>query len=301
MFSIHRSVSIDLQKYTLDNMKQGFLYVVDGTRYASEAVLAIKRLRELSSLPVCIVCDKYYEEINSIVDTKTSVLIAEEIHRSKFVSKIVGMMSTPFEETLYMDTDTYVCLKIDNIFDALKLYDIAMTIEPSVNTSQFRLDDNFAYIIPEYNTGVVLFRRNGNTRNLFEAWKYNIDNKIFSNDYFDMPQLRKTFLNLESTINIGVLCENYNLHGLRTYLIIHGPVFIIHERMGTYWNSWSERMLDNNRMKKIANRINSSKSKRLFIPYINICINTRRVSLVILIEKLKMKLGFKKINKRNSI
>lgn len=261
--------------------------------------MAITRLRELSSLPVCIVCDRNYEELESIIDNTVYVIIKEEIHRSKFVSKIVGMMNTPFEQTFYMDTDTYICLNIDEIFNALNLYDIAMTIEPSINTSQFKLDDTFSYIIPEYNTGVVLYKNNENTQTLFDLWKHNIQNKTLSEDYFDMPQLRKTLLNFKSDLAVGVLCENYNLHGLRTFLVIHGPVFIIHERMGTYWNSWSDRMLNNVKMKKIAEKINSNRSKRLFIPFFNVCIPTRRISLTVAIERLKKTLGLRKKNKRN--
>jgi hypothetical protein len=281
---------------------KGFLFVVDGRRYASEAAWAVSRLREVSILPICIISDRVYLELEHVRSfDNLSVVVLESISRTKFLSKITGMMNTPFNETFYMDTDTYVCMNIDHVFRVLEKFDIAMTIEPSINTSSYPVTDGFLSLIPEYNTGVVAFKKNNKVERLFELWMSNLISKKYSDDYFDMPQLRHTIVNLDFELNFGVLADSYNIHGLRSYLILHGPVYIIHERLGTYWNSWSERMLNNSDMDKISRKINSDYGKRIFIPYFNICVRTSRISISVLLVRLKQKLGFAKISKRNSV
>jgi len=115
-----------------------------------------------------------------------------------------------------------------------------------------------------------------------------------------MPHFRSTFINTQHLVKILPLHENYNSYGYRSYKIITDKVYIIHERFGTYLNSFSERMLQNRDMEKITKSINGKAGKRLFIPFFNITISTLRISVPYLLTNIKKKLGFKKISKREA-
>ena len=133
---------------------------------------------------------------------------------------------------------------------------------------------------------------------LFQEWEDAIISKKFNDDYFDMPQLRNVLVKGHNKIRIYGLHENFNMQGLRSYKVIHGKVAIIHERFGSYWNSFSEYMWDNKKMNLVAKRINSSSRKRICIPYFNTVLSANRLSIVYILKRFKIKLGFPKIDKK---
>jgi hypothetical protein len=50
-------------------------------------------------------------------------------HPRAHINKLIAMMQSPFETTLLLDTDTYVCAGISDLFAILERFDIAMTLE----------------------------------------------------------------------------------------------------------------------------------------------------------------------------
>lgn len=281
-------------------IKYGYLYVVDGLRWVREVSYAATRLRSLTEYPIAIICSERYAEIESLADFLGNIIIitVPKLKGTDFCSKVIGMQNSPFERTLYMDTDTFVVNNIDGIFNLLDFFDIGMKQEPHFHTNLFPVFDNYRNYFAEYNTGIILFSKNTQVNKLLVDWEKAILEQTYNKDYFDMPQLRNILVNEEHIVKIYGLHENYNMQGLRSYKIIHGQVSIIHERFGTFWNSHSERMLDNNKMIKIANRINSLHGKRIFIPFFNIVVSANKISLTYIVRRIKQKLGFPKIPKR---
>jgi hypothetical protein len=284
-------------------MNTGFIYVVDGKRWAREASYAIKQLRRVSVLPICVISSENFRDIEILQNENDNVIvkIISEIKNSNFCSKVLGMMESPFKNNLYMDTDTFVVQNIDHVFNLLDLCDIAMKIEPNISTGLYGVSDKYDGIFSEFNTGVILYKKNTQVLQLFGEWSNAIIYKSYSQDYFDMPQLRNVLIKTKIEVKILPFSEVYNMSGLRTYKIIHGKVFIIHERFGNYWNSFSEKMLNNKKMEKISKQINKTESKRIFIPFFNIVVPTRIISIDFIIRMLKKKLGFKKIKKNQAI
>jgi hypothetical protein len=279
--------------------KSGYLYVVDGDRWVREAIYASTRLRELTNLPIAIIASEPYETLIKFGETTPNVQIKVvcELKGSNFASKVIGMRNSPFENSLFMDTDTFVVYNIDTIFNLLNFFDVAMKQEPNFLTNLFPVCDDYKDILAEYNTGVILFKKNKMVMDLFQDWEDAISSKKFNDDYFDMPQLRNVLVKGHNQIRIYGLHENFNMQGLRSYKVIHGKVAIIHERFGSYWNSFSEYMWDNKKMNVVAKRINSSSRKRIFIPYFNTVLSANRLSIVYLIKIIKIKLRFPKIPK----
>src|SRR4051794_20716247 len=109
-------------------MKEGFLYVAFGQRYLQEAEISARSLKRFTRLPVCLVTDneKYKSEyFDQIIIEKT---------RTDFVSKMIGMQKTPFEKTIFLDTDTFVCASIDKLFKGLDLFDMLLVPEKSLHS-----------------------------------------------------------------------------------------------------------------------------------------------------------------------
>jgi hypothetical protein len=279
--------------------KTGYLYVVDGARWVREAIYAATRLRNLTQLPIAIISTEIVKELIEFQEQTPNILlqIVPELKGSNFTSKIIGMLNSPFDETFFMDSDTFVVSPIDGIFNLLQKYDMALTQEASGHTSIFDFQDDFKDLLIEYNSGVVLFKKSTNVIQILNSWKEATQQRLYTKDYFDMPQFRNVLLNSINPPTIYSLPENYNLHGLRTYKIIYGDIKIIHERFGTYWNSYSEYMLNNEKMLILSERINSSRQKRLFIPYFNIVLSANRLSIAYLIKRIKIKFRFPKTPK----
>ena len=284
------------------NKENGYLYVVSGNRWSFEALKAIIRLRSLSDYPICVVCDGIYENLQLTTKALGNIelKIIPEIKNMNFLSKVIGMINTPFRNTLYMDTDTFIVENIDNIFSLTDFCDLSLSINNKFSTSLYEISDKYKDIFSEFNTGVILYKSNSEVINLLNEWYDNNLNKRYSSDYFDMPQFRNTLINTKHLVRILPLHENYNSYGYRSYKIITGKVYIIHERFGTYWNSYSERMLENDKMEKIAEKINRKTTKRLFIPFLNITISTLRLSIPYLLTNFKKRIGFKKISKKEA-
>jgi hypothetical protein len=73
-------------------------------------------------------------------------------------------MQSPFEKTLLLDTDTYVCADISDLFAILERFDIALTHErPYRDDFPFRSGVSEAFV--EFNQGVITFRRSYEVQN----------------------------------------------------------------------------------------------------------------------------------------
>ena len=68
------------------------------------------------------------------------------------------MMQSPFEKTLLLDTDTYVCADISDLFAILERFDIAMTHERPYR-DDFPASSGVPDAFVEFNQGVIAFRR----------------------------------------------------------------------------------------------------------------------------------------------
>ena len=119
--------------------KTGYLYVVDGACWVREAIYAATRLRELTNQPIAIIGSEPYETLIKFGETTPNVQIKVvcELKGSNFASKVIGMRNSPFENSLFMDTDTFVVYNIDAIFNLLNFFDVAMKQEPYFLTNLF--------------------------------------------------------------------------------------------------------------------------------------------------------------------
>lgn len=213
----------------MNTPSNGVLYIATGPEFIKEAVVSARSLKQTSG------------------DLHTTLFTDREVHADcfdevrqfegpayDFSDSILGSSMTPYDRTLFIDTDTYVCEDISGIFELLDRFDIAAAHNPGSRTARAR--DGYAAegipdAFPEYNTGVVLYRDTQAVADFFEKWKktYRGD-RDRTTSKLNQPSFREELY--KSSLDIATLPSEYNLRvrykgsvGFMT-----DPVKIVHGR-----------------------------------------------------------------------
>ena len=140
----------------------GVLYVATGLKYIKAAIRSAKSVRVFSpDLPIHIFAN--WQDYEFKFDPSTiKLLTVGKIDQPHRRSKIDYLTQTPFERTLYLDTDTALNVEITPIFAVLDRFDVALCHahrrnEPIRNkTWRIKIPDVF----PQYNSGVFVYKKN---------------------------------------------------------------------------------------------------------------------------------------------
>src|SRR6476661_2136181 len=248
-------------------MNEGFLYVAFGKRYLLEAEMSARSLKRFTKYPICVITDEegYSSEYFDIILTEQG--------KKDFVSKIIGMQKTPFEKTIYLDSDTFICSSIDQLFQILEMFDMGMTIDNRTHSygflGHYNSDFNlrFKNVLPEYNTGIVVYNNNDCVKKLFTDW-LKAHNEM--NVKADMPSFREAFINNALNVRIATLPFEYNYFGTHSFGFAYNEIKVIHERLGERWKTLTTVMLPFEKMKKKARMMNRYHCKRIIIPYLGV-------------------------------
>lgn len=103
-------------------MEKGVLFVATGNeKYIKQAVISRNSLKRFDpDLKTAIYTDQETDnQWSEVIEAKN------EVDQEIMTSKITGMLNSPFNKTLFLDTDTFVLGKIDSLFDLLSKFDIA--------------------------------------------------------------------------------------------------------------------------------------------------------------------------------
>ena len=123
-------------------------------------------------------------------------------------SKVDYIHQSPFERTLYMDTDTKIVRDISEMFRILDRFDLAIAHAHSRNrasTNQLWRED-IPKGFPQLNGGIILFNKNDKTQQLFKDWE-----KAFHANSFTKDQVTLRELIWLSDIRMYVLPPEFNI------------------------------------------------------------------------------------------
>ena len=81
--------------------------------------------------------------------------------------KIDAMINTPFDWTMYMDVDTWMVEPMPEVFELLNRFDIALC--HCDYREVYPVDAPASF--PEYSAGLVVWRKNRRTWDLFSSWR----------------------------------------------------------------------------------------------------------------------------------
>jgi hypothetical protein len=215
--------------------RQGVVYVATGKKYYDEACISVRSLKASNTLRTAIFTDQPQQ--NPDFDLHIPVKGTGD----GFLDKVINLKSSPFEHTLFLDTDTFVWSELSDLFNLLEHYDLAAAhdhlvreVYPVVGVPQ---------AFPEFNTGVLLFRNDHPMRTLLDTWveifqeeKESFLRKTPGKRFHDQPPFRKAIYG--SSLRMATLPPEYNCM-FRYAGSVVGEVKILHcARLGSGWYTY---------------------------------------------------------------
>lgn len=222
-------------------MSQGFLYIATGSQYISEAKTSVRSLkRHVTGEKVALATD---EDVHS--DLFDQIISMEDL-TADFSSSNIPPKLSPFDKTVFLDTDTYICEDITGLFDILNEYDLAATIAPNQNEVP-QIPSPYV----EYNTGVIAYKSNDKIKSMMRIWGEIYDSWREKNAVKrNQPSFTKAVY--ESNISTHTLPSKYNVRIVFPGYLC-GDAKIVHGRHPAG-------------LPTIAEYINKSRGFRVFYP-----------------------------------
>jgi len=217
-------------------LEKGVVYGVSGLPWLRETIVSAASLKRcMPDMPI---------ELH--IAKETTDLLSEEVDLSIFFDFIVihdtyehwrslkfeALKSDRFGKILFLDVDTYITGRFDELFDVLDKFDITAMHAPqrihpaSIESGLYDLYPDVPISFPEYNAGVISFRRNKQVIDFIDQWFEFYERGRKEKNYFmDQPAFRVAMYH--SDIRICALTPEYNLRaGVPN--VVKGDIKIIH-------------------------------------------------------------------------
>jgi hypothetical protein len=208
--------------------KRGYLYVAMGGKFLTEATRSIQSLLKVDpNAEVTLVTDSTEKEVSGFNNV---IFLDEDIDRP-YLYKIKAIGLSPYDQTFYIDSDTYFCDCCTELFELLNHFDMLIG---HCNSDYFSVYDNNEQEVKgiyPYNTGVIVFKKNEKTVELLNRW-YNAYRNHFDKYVQDQAPFIEALLLVD--IKMYVFPTIYNARTPYPFSMIARPVKIIHGRHKDY-------------------------------------------------------------------
>jgi hypothetical protein len=219
-------------------MRRGVVYNATGADYVVEAHASAASLRAVhQELPAALFTD------HATAGEGFDVVLPFATQENHFCHRIETLRRSPYDDTLAIDSDTYCCGPILDLFSLLDRFDLAFAAAPTrLSNVQSPLLSSYMQRIPltfpQPNAGLLLYRQTQRTLDLWDAWEsfYRRDLALAASSGFagirrfgicDQPSLREALF--RSDLRWTVLPPEYNCI-LSIPGQLHGAVRILHAR-----------------------------------------------------------------------
>jgi len=209
----------------MDRSICGVIYYASGKGYLREANNSARSVKEKhEGIKTAIFTDGMYK--NLLDESLFDYVIFREKQASTKLERISCLAESPFEKTLFLDTDTEVIEPVWELFDLLDKFDLALTHAPH---RAFSFPDNLELeCFPECNSGLLLYTKNREVLDFFYEWTELFKTDLDRNITKDQPSLRKALYS--SNIRFYILPPEYNLRTVHPYFAGNMKVKILHGR-----------------------------------------------------------------------
>ena len=133
--------------------------------------------------------------------------------------KVEYISQSPFKNTVYLDSDTFINENITDLFQLLSKYDFGgafCNARKRENYSNLIIKyKNIPYSFSEINTGVMFFNNSLKVKNLFKKWKEYYYDYIKITNGWDQPSFRVAFW--ESDVKLCHIPPEYNIRPKSVY------------------------------------------------------------------------------------
>ena len=142
---------------------RGIIYSAFGDRYLAEAVASARSSMRFNQIPHLIFCDRPCNDRTEHVNFRQF-----ETAGDPYLDKINSIRNSPFEHTLYLDTDTYVTANVEELFGLLRRFDLAFAHAPGYMKGP---DQGQSEAFCDFNAGVIVYRASPNAKAVLDNWK----------------------------------------------------------------------------------------------------------------------------------
>ena len=190
----------------------GFTYVATGRRFKEEANVSCASLKKhMPDSHVTVFVDDEDGLQEGIYDQ----VIKIDTPNYSFYDKIHAFLNTPYQKTVYIDTDTFVCDQVADLFEILDRFDVA-----AVRDHWSLEKQDCPRCFDDFNTGLVAFCNKPTVIEAIRSWeaiyRYQIENKVDVDH--DQPAFRSAIYK-HHDVTVYVLPKNYNLR-------LTSPIFL---------------------------------------------------------------------------
>lgn len=214
----------------------GVIYIATGEKFINEACESVASLKaKMPNIPVTIFANK------DIKNSNFDQVIVIEKPDYNHVDKIKYMYASPYDYTLFIDTDTYISADFSEIFTLLDKFEMGVAHAP-LNIRGFvnGVPESFQQL----NTGVILYKKSPQVEKFFAKWL-----ELYKPPNADQPTFRQALYN--SQLRIVTLAPEYNCR-FPFFGVVSGTVKVLHGR--------------HKNLPLVAEKINSGKGLRFINP-----------------------------------
>jgi hypothetical protein len=205
--------------------------------YFEAALISAIVLRSFHpELPITLVCDQPLADLLPLYQYGIRLLPVtfnqkDDAFRSRDLKTCLANIS-PYNETLYLDSDILPMRPLNPIWDYLAQGDMAMAVDrqPTIADCDHIANVEKAYTLrllpsdtPQYNIGVILWRNSTPTQALFKHWQQEW-NKFQRHD-----QLALVRAIAQARPRVAILSINYNISPIDApKLLAENEVYLLH-------------------------------------------------------------------------
>lgn len=218
----------------------GVVYVAYGDRFIQEATLSASSLQASNpTLPRLLITDRQPAPPHPWDE----VMLLPNDGRGGSAMKL-QMFRAPWERCLFLDTDTLVIGDLSPVFQLLERFDLAGVQHSGGH--HYRLP-GLPPAFPEFNSGVIAWRRNDRVAAFFSQWNKHYDAfRDPSARNWDQKSLRLALY--ESDLRLAALPHGYNLMPYAPS-VVEGEAVVLHGRNHTNLLRLKQRLSQSTRLR----------------------------------------------------
>ena len=253
----------------LSRHSRGIVYLAVGERFVAEAAVSSRSMRRHLNLP-CTIFTNFPDNatrtdcFDQIVSINTS---GRRAHRDK----LVAMRDSPYDETLFLDTDTFIGAPLDDCWKLLEQFDIAFSSDRGY-VDRFPAETGVPDSFKEPNLGVVFYRRSDEMDRLFNESLKTYDKFSNTDVNFFNDQTPFRIALYYSTLRFSILTDEDNCR-FTNYGKLNGKCRVLHGRL-------KHGKFDEKTLSCLLDRLNATTVPRVFAAGTVIALWPRRFNLV---------------------
>jgi len=202
----------------------GFVYIATGARFIEEAKASVASLKQ--HMPTAMTCC-FTDDINSARPYFDDVQLISSPYRN-FFEKIPPLSLSPFDRTIFVDTDTIFAANMCDVFDLLSRFEIAVASDPF-----FCGPSGIPACFSHLNTGLIAYQNTARVRAFFQSWFTDYQQEFNSSadkkGCHDQISFQRALYN--SDLRLYILPTEYNFRIVCPQLVrIWAPVKMMHAR-----------------------------------------------------------------------